>query len=167
LILFIISPIIRVADINDYKIKYKEADKKIKLELYQRLKRDYQPKIEELLFSNGTIGFCIVVEEERESIISGGILRLKVKEDINYYVKSVLSLNIFKILFEHESIGAIIKHLTPEKFLNLKIPLPPIEIQNKIAEEVKKRMQKAQQLQKQAKEVLEKAKQSVEKMILN
>ena len=38
---------------------------------------------------------------------------------------------------------------------NLSIPLPPIEIQNKIADEVKKRMQKAESLQKEAKEELE------------
>lgn len=50
---------------------------------------------------------------------------------------------------------------------NLKIPLPPLKTQNIIAEEVKKRMQKAEQLQKEAKEVLEKAKQEVENIILN
>ena len=53
-----------------------------------------------------------------------------------------------------------------DSLLNLKIPLPPLEIQNKIAEEVKRRIQKAEELQKEAKEVLEKAKQEVEKMIL-
>ncbi len=48
----------------------------------------------------------------------------------------------------------------------VKIPLPPLAVQNKIAEEVKKRMQKAEQLQKEAKEELEKAKQEVEEIIL-
>ena len=52
-------------------------------------------------------------------------------------------------------------------FLNLSIPLPPLELQNKIAEEVKRRMQKAEQLKKEAKEVLERAKQEVENIILN
>ncbi len=40
----------------------------------------------------------------------------------------------------------------------------PRNSQNKIAEEVKSRMQKAEQLQKEAKEELEKAKQEVEKI---
>jgi len=161
-------PFIRVADIDDYKIKYEETDKKIKLELYQQLRENYKPKKDELLFSkDGTIGFCTVVEEEKDCIVSGGILRLKVKEGINhYYIKSVLSNRLFKILFEHESIGAVIKHLTPEKFLNLKIPLPPLEIQNKIAEEVKGRIKKAEQLRKEAREIVEKTKREVEKMIL-
>jgi len=50
---------------------------------------------------------------------------------------------------------------------NVKIPLPPLSVQNKIADEVKKRMQKAEQLQKEAKEELEKAKLEVEKIILS
>jgi len=165
-------PFIRVSDIDDYKIKYEETDKKIKPELYKQLKKDFQPKKDELLFSkDGTIGLCTIVEEEKDCIVSGGILRLKVKkvkEGINhYYIKSVLSNRFFKILFEHESIGAVIKHLRPEKFLSLKIPLPLLDIQNKIAEEVKRRMQKAEQLRKEAKEILEKAKQEVENIILN
>lgn len=48
----------------------------------------------------------------------------------------------------------------------VKFPLPPIAIQNKIAEEVKNRRQKVEQLQKEAKEELEKAKQEVERIIL-
>jgi len=46
-------------------------------------------------------------------------------------------------------------------------PLPLLSIQNKIAEEVKKRMQKAEQLHKEAKEELERAKLEVEKIILS
>jgi len=160
-------PFIRIADIDDYKIKYAETDKKIKLELYEKLK-EYQPKKDELLFSkDGSIGFCVVVNENKDSIISGGILRLKVKKDVNnFYIKTILSSKFFKILTERESIGSIIKHLTPEVFLSLKIPLPPLSVQNKIADEVKRRMQKAEHLQKEAKEELEKAKQEVEKIIL-
>ena len=161
-------PFVRVSDINNYKIKYEKTEKKVNREFYEKLKINYQPKKGELLFSkDGTIGFCVVVEKEKDFIISGGLLRLKVKKDINnYYIKSVLSNPTFKILFERESIGAIIKHLRPEKFLNLKIPLPPLSVQNKIAEEVKRRMQKAEQLQKEAKEELEKAKKEVERIIL-
>ena len=62
--------------------------------------------------------------------------------------------------------GAGQPHVYSRDLSNLKIPLPPLSIQNKIAEEVKKRMQKAEQLQKEAKEELEKAKLEVEKIIL-
>lgn len=53
-----------------------------------------------------------------------------------------------------------------DEIRSIKIILPSFAIQNKIAEEVKNRMQKAKQLQKEAKEELEKAKQEVEKIIL-
>jgi restriction endonuclease S subunit len=59
-----------------------------------------------------------------------------------------------------------IKNLIMEEFLLISVCLPPIAVQNKIAEEVKNRMQKAEQLQKEAKEELEKAKKEVEQIIL-
>jgi len=62
--------------------------------------------------------------------------------------------------------GAGQPHVYSRDLSKLKIPLSPLEIQNKIAEEVKRRMQRAEQLQKDAKEVLEKAKLEVEKIIL-
>lgn len=60
------------------------------------------------------------------------------------------------------TITGIIRETTEK----IKIPLLPLSVQNKIAYEVKKRMQKAEQLQKEAKEELEKAKLEVEKIIL-
>ena len=62
--------------------------------------------------------------------------------------------------------GAGQPHVYSRDLSNLKIPLPPLAVQNKIADEVKKRMQKAESLQKEAKEELEKAKLEVEKIIL-
>ena len=87
-------------------------------------------------------------------------------EKINpYYILAILRLNEYYLFINREKRGQT-SHLYPEDLGNVKIPLPPLSIQNKIAEEVKKRMQKAEQLQKEAKEELEKAKQEVEKIIL-
>ena len=49
--------------------------------------------------------------------------------------------------------------------LNLEIPLPPIEIQQKIVDEINERKKKALNLQKEAKEILENAKSQAEKII--
>ena len=49
--------------------------------------------------------------------------------------------------------------------LNLEIPLPPIEIQQKIVDEINERKKKAINLQKEAKEILEGAKSQAEKII--
>ena len=87
-------------------------------------------------------------------------------EKINpYYILAILKLNEYYLFINTEKRPQT-SHLYPEDLGNVKIPLPPLSIQNKIAEEVKKRMQKAEQLQKEAKEELEKAKQEVEKIIL-
>jgi len=56
-------------------------------------------------------------------------------------------------------------HVYPDDIWNFIIPLPPIEIQNKIINEVKSRIVKANELKKQANEIYEKAKNEVEKMI--
>ena len=59
-----------------------------------------------------------------------------------------------------------IRNLILNEYLNLKIPLPPLSVQEKIADEITKRKQKALNLQKEAKECLNSAKMQVEKIIL-
>lgn len=86
-------------------------------------------------------------------------------EKINpYYLLAILKLNEYYLFVNREKRGQT-SHLYPDDLGNVKIPLPPLPIQNKIAEEVQKRMQKAEQLQKEAKEELEKVKKEVEKII--
>lgn len=84
----------------------------------------------------------------------------------NYYLWALFRSPIFQMILQRESSGAIMSAINREAFLSIKIPLPPLSVQNKIADEVKKRMQKAEELEKEAKEELEKAKQEVEKIIL-
>jgi len=50
--------------------------------------------------------------------------------------------------------------------LKIFIALPPFSLQERIANEVQKRKERAKRLKGEAKELLEKAKQKVEKMIL-
>ena len=88
-------------------------------------------------------------------------------EKINpYYLLSVLKLHEYYLFINREKRGQT-SHLYPEDLGNVIIPLPPLPEQNKIADEVKKRMQKAEQLQKEAKEELEKVKLEVERIILD
>ena len=88
-------------------------------------------------------------------------------EKINpYYLLAILKLYEYYLFVNREKRGQT-SHLYPADLGKVKIPLPPLPIQNKIAKEVKRRMQKAEQLQKESKEELEKAKQEVEKIILN
>ena len=116
----------------------------------------------------GTIGLSVVVPENfGEANINQALARIMLKEGYNpYYISSILNSQIGKIQTDRLSRPAVQANINLEEIRALKIPLPPLEIQNKIADEVKARMQKAEQLQKEAKEVLEEAKERVEKIIL-
>ena len=94
------------------------------------------------------------------------IIRKKREEINEYFVYVLLRNDLFiNVLCRNLTITTypVINDLNIE---NLKIPLPPISAQNKIANEVKRRMHKAKQLQEEAKKVLEEVKLKVERIIL-
>ncbi|KHO50616.1 MAG: N-6 DNA methylase [archaeon GW2011_AR11] len=121
-----------------------------------------------LISRSGTVGVVSVVPKEAESFAFGSfMIKFCLNEEVNKnYISAWLNTKLQKLLTEREKIGAIQGNITIETIENFKIPLPPLAVQNKIADEVKKRMQKAESLQKEAKEELEKAKLEVEKIIL-
>jgi restriction endonuclease S subunit len=84
----------------------------------------------------------------------------------NIYLSTFLRSKIVVNQTSYLMTGNTLPRLQTIDVENLLIPVPSNEIQNKIAEEVKARMQKAEQLKKEAKEVLEEAKERVERIIL-
>lgn len=117
-----------------------------------------------------TTGKVGIIPEDypfEEANINEHVFLLRVKEEINpYYIFSFLKSELGQIQIDRDITGGTITGIIRETTENIKIPLPPLPIQNKIAEEVKQRMQKAEQLQKEAKEDLESVKVEVEKIIL-
>jgi len=154
----------RVADCSINGIE--KTGKKISKELYQKLKEDYQPKQDDILFTkDGTIGLSYVVKEEFDMILSGAFLRLSLKDKYQNFKKECLSLIfnsiICKMQVEKLSGGAIIAHLKPSDFEKFKIPL----IKPKIQKEIAKKIQKSHKLRKESKKLLEEAKRKVEEEI--
>ena len=84
----------------------------------------------------------------------------------NIYLSTFLRSKIVVNQTSYLMTGNTLPRLQTIDVENLLIPVPSNEIQNKIAEEIKARMQKAEQLQKEAKEVLEAAKERAERIIL-
>ncbi|TLD84001.1 restriction endonuclease subunit S [Helicobacter sp. MIT 11-5569] len=160
-------PFIRVSDISNNGIDFENVQKFVSASLYENLKT-FQPQENELLYSkDGTIGICLEADMKRDYIISGGILRLKlVKEVDRYFLQFLLASQIINILANRQSIGAVIKHLNIDKFLNLKIPLPPLEIQEQISKKLLDSKNQALALQTKAKEILNAAKIDIENIIL-
>ena len=161
-------PFIRVSDFNSYGLTYSDTTKFISVDYFNELK-DFSPQIGDILFSkDGTIGNSLLIDENINGIISGGIIRLHPNKDkVNpRYLSAMLSLNIYKQFFDRNSIGAIIKHLNIEELLNLPIPLPDKNIQDKIANYVLETIKTAKTLKEEANRELENAKQKVEKILL-
>lgn len=162
-------PFVRVADITDFSINLENADKKISETKYKELKSLFQPKIGEILYSkDGTIGFCVVVEKEEDYVLSSGILRINCVDDFdNYFLKYILSSKLYKQLADRVSIGTVIKHLTIEDWLSIPIPFPPPDKQKEMAEHITEIRQQAQQLKDKTKELLKRASEEIEKILLN
>ncbi len=161
-------PFVRVSDIDNFWIHFPSCNKYISKEKFEELKQ-YKPENWEVLFSKDwTIWFTCLVSVEKDYVISWWILRLKVNNKVlPEFLQIILSRKIINKLLEQRSIWAIIRHLDLEAFESLNLPLPPLEIQEKIALGVKSRIEKAKVLESEAKEVYEKAKSEVEEMILD
>jgi len=84
----------------------------------------------------------------------------------NLYLSAFLKSNLVVSQTSYLMTGNTLPRLQRIDVENLLIPVPSQNTQNKIAEEVKQRMEKAEQLQKEAKQILEKAKEEVENIIL-
>lgn len=132
-------------------------------ELYNKLEKDYEPKVGEILLTkDATPGIAYFIKEKVEGIISGGILRLKLKEDVEgEYLALCLNSIVGKMQAERDAGGSIIAHWKPEQIKNILIPILPKETQRKISDLVRQ----SHEARKYAKELLEEAKRKVENMI--
>jgi type I restriction enzyme, S subunit len=153
---------IRVSSVS--KLGIEEKDQKyLSEELYQKLKKDYEPKLGDILLTkDATPGIAYVIKEPLEGIISGGMLDLKVKDSIDSeYLALCIGSIVGQWQAQRDAGGSIIAHWKPEQVKNLIIPILPMEKQKEIAELVRK----SHEARRKSKELLEQAKREVEEMI--
>ncbi|MEK7502213.1 MAG: restriction endonuclease subunit S [Patescibacteria group bacterium] len=153
---------IRVSSVS--KLGIEEKDQKyLSEELYQALKKDFEPQLGDILLTkDATPGIAYVIKEPLEGIISGGILDLKVKDNIeSEYLALCISSIVGQWQAQRDAGGSIIAHWKPEQVKNLIIPILPNDTQEKIAELVRK----SHEARKKSKELLDQAKKEVEEMI--
>ena len=155
---------IRVSSITKHGIIDKDQ-KYLSEELYQALRKSYEPKIGDILLTkDATPGIAYVLKEPIEGIIAGGIIRLKLKEEIEAeYLALCINSVIGQMQIERDSGGSVIVHWKPEQIKNLQVPILPKVTQQKIADLVRQ----SHEARKKAKELLEQAKREVEKLIEN
>ncbi len=155
---------VRVSDFSINGIS--ETNRKISDSAFVELKKNFQPKKDEILFTkDGTIGISYVLKEDVQGVLSGAFFRLTLKEKYQAFEKECLSLIFNSILckmqVEKLSGGALIDHLKPSDFETFKIPL----IKSELQEEIAKKIQESYKLRKESKELLEEAKRKVEEEI--
>jgi len=121
-----------------------------------------------LISRSGTVGIVSVVPPKADGYAFGSfMIKFCLNDEINKeYISIWLNLKISKLLTERGKIGAIQGNITIGTIESFKIPLPSLSIQNKIAKEVKSKMEKAERLQKEAKQLLKEAKEKVERIII-
>jgi len=153
---------IRVSSISKDGITDKDQ-KYLKDDLYQKLKKDYEPKVGEILLTkDASPGMAYVVKEPVQGIISGGVLRVKLKGDVEpEYLALVINSLVGQLQVERDVGGSIIMHWKPDQVKKLQVPILPKPIQQKIAGLVRK----SHESRKKAKELLEEAKRRVEELI--
>lgn len=156
---------IRVSNLSAYGFVGRDQQY-IGVELYQKLKDVYEPKVGDfLLTKDATPGIAYVVKESVEGIISSGILKLSVDESkINKeYLALCINSIVGRMQIERDGGGSVITHWRPEQIKRLQIPILPSETQQKIASLV----QQSHDERKKARELLEEAKRKVEEAIEN
>ncbi|TWP22692.1 hypothetical protein ETU10_08835 [Apibacter muscae] len=121
-----------------------------------------------LLTKVGTIGLAAVVQTKERFQIFVSLALLRPKHNIVFpeYLEIILNSECTYLQYDRIVKGAGVPDLHLEDIRKIKIPLPPIEKQNEIAEHIQGIRAQAKELQEQAQKILEEAKQEVEKMIL-
>src|SRR3989344_5442397 len=153
---------IRVSSLSKEGITDKDQ-KYLSEKLYQELKKDYEPKKGEILLTkDATPGIAYVLKEPIEGLVAGGVMRLKLKEDIEpEYLALCINSSIGQMQVQRDAGGSIIKHWKPSQIKTMLIPTAAKPTQEKIANLVRK----SHEARKKSKELLEEAKRKVEELI--
>ena len=160
---------ISVKDVQKRKIDF-DNSKFISNEEHKLLtKRCFPEEGDVLLTKVGSIGRAAVVpklEEEFSIFVSLALLKIKKNVVNSYYLELYLNSELAFTQFSRTLKGIGVPDLHLEEIRRLKVILPPLEVQEKIANEVKSRNMKVEQLKKEAVECLNSAKKKVEEIIL-
>jgi len=120
-----------------------------------------------VVITGATIGKVAIFDKDIDVYLGGDMIRIKLSNKVSpYYVLAFLLCSLGQKQIDQYITGATNKHLSPKDFLKIFIPLPPLPVQEIIANEVQEGRQKAKRLKEEAKEIVAKAKEKVEKMIL-
>ena len=165
-------PFLRVQNVTNQGIDLSDA-KFITLEVHNGMLKRSQLKKDDLVFTiTGRIGSVAVVPDNFEGNINQHSVKFHLKERITNttinpsYVAAFLNSELGKSLAIREVTGGTRPALDYKALKSLQIILPSIEIQDKIVTEIKNRLEKVEELRREADAIVEQAKERVERILL-
>jgi len=140
-------------------------------EFHGKQKKSQVKPLDILIVKDGaTTGKVAMVSPDfphKECNINEHLFKIEIKEGVNpYFVFYYLLSDVGQKQVKKQVSGAAQKGITRDFIKRVSIPIPPPTIQNEIAEEVKRRRERAERLRKEAEEVVKRAKEKVERMII-
>lgn len=128
-------PLINPKHIQNGKIEI-EDEETISTKKFEELEL-YHLKIGDVIMGRrGEMGRCAIVEKQNLPALCGTgsiIIRPDIKNAISLFLSYILSSQAIKRELENQSLGQTLPNLNAKIVCSLKIPLPPIPIQNKFA----------------------------------
>jgi restriction endonuclease S subunit len=146
-------------------ITYKEVEKK---DFPNRAKLKVQQG--DLLVSSlaGSIKSIAVITDNKDSMIAstGFFVINPGKNHSNHYLFALLKTTFMQNILVRHASGAVMPAINTQELKNIKIPLPRLDIQEKIAKNVQNMIKDARRLKEEAVLSLNEAKLQVEKLLL-
>lgn len=154
---------IKIGDTKDDDLYIESTKQKI---IQEGAKYSRKVEIGDFLLSN-SMSFGRPYISNIEGYIHDGWLLFRPKEKINnIFMHTLLGSKLMYKLFGKATIGGVVENLNIDLVKQIRIPLPPLEKQNEIAQHIQSTREQAKQLQNDARAILEQAKKEVELMIL-
>lgn len=114
-----------------------------------------------------TIGQVGIYHSTREANINQAIALVRLKDGYNSeYIKEVIKSSIGQLNLDRLKRPVARANINLEEISSMLIPVPEIDVQNEIVKSIVSIREQAKQLKKEGAELLEKAKQIIEKIIL-
>ncbi len=149
-------PYLRVVDVKHNEINYKSI-KNITLDYAKKLYKSCYANYNDLLISIvGTLGVSILYKNKKTLSISRGFAIVTLQPEINKdYILTFTKTTLFLKQIEKNKVGSVQSGMYLSALKNIKIPLPPLEIQNKIVEIMQTAYENKKQKEEEAKRLLD------------
>jgi len=129
---------IQANNIREGKIVFERNVKRVAREWEEEVLSRYAPTTGDVLVTkDGTIGVCATVPEKYPAFsifVSVAAIRPNNEFVLPKYLEVILNSRLGREQVVRHTRGAVLSHLLLEEIKKIKIPVPPIEVQKKVAE---------------------------------